>query len=117
MLAGEPLCRKAQSGDLCWQRIREEARNPLCKGGFRELTGSENIFLTKTDVIESVFRRLEPAICARCDKRMFPARALLPAPCEARGNCVLDLAQSWARLGPRRNGKEQTTNLGASSHA
>jgi len=32
------------------------------------------------DTIETFFRKLEPAVCAHCDKRIFTERAQLPAP-------------------------------------
>jgi len=50
----------------------------LRRGGFRDLIGPENIFLTKTDAIETVFRRLDPDLCAHCDKRIFLECARIP---------------------------------------
>ena len=60
-------------------KVKEEACTTLRKGGFRDLIGPENIFLTKTDAIETVFRRLDPEICKHCDKRIFLECAQLPA--------------------------------------
>jgi SulP family sulfate permease len=74
-------------------KVKEEACTTLRRGGFRELIGPENIFLTKADAIETVFRRLDHKICAQCDKRVFlecaqvkredPARDAVAADTEA----------------------------------
>jgi SulP family sulfate permease len=52
-------------------KVKEEACTTLRRGGFRELIGTEHIFLTKADAIETVFGRLDKSICAQCDKRIF----------------------------------------------
>jgi len=71
MLATEARQRKARGGGLYLVKVKEEACNTLRKGGFRELIGPENIFLTKGDAIAGVFKKLDSGICARCDKRIF----------------------------------------------
>ncbi len=78
LLAAESRNRKARGGGLYLVKIKEEACNTLRKGGFRDLIGLENIFLTKADAIETVFQRLDPGICARCDKRIFLECQKLP---------------------------------------
>jgi SulP family sulfate permease len=80
MLAAEARSRKARGGGLYLVKIKEEACTTLRKGGFRDLIGPENIFLTKADAIETVIRRLDHEVCARCDKRIFTECAQLPAP-------------------------------------
>jgi SulP family sulfate permease len=82
MLATEARQRKANGGGLCLVKVKEDACNTLRKGGFRELIGPENIFLTKADAIQTVLRRLDFDVCARCDKRIFIECAQLPAPKE-----------------------------------
>jgi SulP family sulfate permease len=71
MLATEARRRKALGGGLYLVKIKEEACSTLRRGGFRDLIGPENIFLTKAHAIESIFRNLDHEICARCDKRIF----------------------------------------------
>jgi SulP family sulfate permease len=71
MLAAEARRRKALGGGLYLVKIKEEACTTLRRGGFRELIGPENIFLTKAHALESIFRNLDHGICARCDKRIF----------------------------------------------
>jgi sulfate permease, SulP family len=71
LLTAEARNRKARGGGLYLVKIKEEACNTLRRGGFRDLIGTENIFLTKDDAISGVFKKLDPGICARCDKRIF----------------------------------------------
>jgi SulP family sulfate permease len=90
MLAAEARNRARQGGGLYLVKIKEEACNTLRRGGFRELIGPEHIFLTKADAIETIFKRLDHEICARCDKRIFlecarirplePTKAAVQAP-------------------------------------
>jgi len=81
MLSAEARQRKARGGGLYLVKVKEEACNTLRKGGFRDLIGPENIFLTKGDAISGVFRKLDPGICARCEKRIFTECArILPTP-------------------------------------
>jgi SulP family sulfate permease len=71
MLAIEARRRQALGGGLYLVKIKEEACTTLRRGGFRDLIGQENIFLTKAHAIESIFRNLDHGVCARCDKRIF----------------------------------------------
>jgi len=71
MLAAEAKQRKARGGGLYLVKVKEEACATLRKGGFRELIGIENIFLTKDDAISIVFKKLDKDVCARCEKRIF----------------------------------------------
>jgi len=80
LLAAESRNRKARGGGLYLVKIKEEACNTLRRGGFRDLIGPENIFLTKADAIETVFHKLDPDVCARCDKRIFLECQTLPPP-------------------------------------
>lgn len=78
LLAAEARQRKARGGDLYLVKIKEDACNTLRRGGFRELIGHENIFTTKAHAIETIFGNLDPAVCARCDKRIFNECAQIP---------------------------------------
>ncbi len=85
MLAAEARSRKARGGGLYLVKIKEEACTTLRRGGFHDLIGPENIFLTKADAIENIFRRLDHDICARCDKRIFLECARVPHAARGRG--------------------------------
>ena len=78
LLAAESRHRKARGGGLYLVKIKEEACNTLRRGGFRDLIGGENIFLTKSDAIETVFHKLDADVCAHCDKRIFLECASVP---------------------------------------
>ncbi len=71
LLAAESKRRKAQDGGLYLVKFKEEACSTLRRGGFRELIGAENIFVTKQQAIESIFRKLDAAVCARCKHNVF----------------------------------------------
>ena len=78
LLAAEAKRRKAQGGGLYLVKVKEEACNTLRRGGFRDLIGGENIFLTKHDALETLLRRVDLDICAGCDKRIFLECQALP---------------------------------------
>lgn len=83
LLAAEARRRRAMGGGLYLVKIKEEACTTLRRGGFRDLIGPENIFLTKADAIETIYRRLNTDTCARCNKRIFRecgAVGAMPAP-------------------------------------
>ncbi len=80
LLTAEARNRKARGGGLYLVKIKEEACNTLRRGGFRDLIGPEHIFLTKADAIETVFYKLDPDVCAHCDKRIFLECQKLPLP-------------------------------------
>jgi SulP family sulfate permease len=71
LLAAEAKRRKALGGGLYLVKFKEEACNTLRKGGFRDLIGAENIFVTKQQAIETILRRLDPGVCARCSNNVF----------------------------------------------
>jgi SulP family sulfate permease len=71
MLAAEARRRKAQGGGLYLAKIKPDAYKTLHRGGFDALIGAENMFPGKPTAIANIFERLDHAICARCDKRIF----------------------------------------------
>lgn len=64
-------------------KVKEEACQVLQRGGFAEQFGQENILTTKRHAIETLFHHLDPAVCARCEKRIFLECQTLPAPVSA----------------------------------
>ncbi len=71
MLAQEAKRRRHLGGGVYLCKVKDEVCNVLKRGGFVDQIGSENIFVTKLDAIQSLFARLDKSICARCDKRIF----------------------------------------------
>ena len=80
LLVHESKRRSARGGGLYLAKVKEEACKILRRGGFNERLGRENIYPTKGDAIESIFRKLDPEICARCEKRIFIECQKLPPP-------------------------------------
>ena len=71
LLAQEAKRRRQMGGGLYISKVKAEVCGILKRGGFIEDLGSENIFVTKTDAIETIFRKLDRSICEHCDKRIF----------------------------------------------
>ena len=45
--------------------------DPLERSGYLDEIGRENIFESKGEAIETIFRRLDPSVCAGCPRRVF----------------------------------------------
>ncbi len=72
--------RRKEGGDLYLLRVKEGVCTPLRNGGFLEEIHPENIFKSKTEAIEEIFKRLDKAICSRCPVRIFKECEELPPP-------------------------------------
>ena len=71
MLVQEAKRRRHLGGGMYLIKVKEEACRILKRGGFVDELGNEHIFVTKTDAIQTIFKRLDRCICERCDKRIF----------------------------------------------
>ncbi|MDH3406957.1 MAG: SulP family inorganic anion transporter [Gammaproteobacteria bacterium] len=71
MLVQEARFRRRLGGGIYLCKVKEEACNILKRGGFVDDFGIENIFVSKIDAIQTIFRKLDRSICERCDKRIF----------------------------------------------
>ena len=71
MLVQEAKRRRSLGGGVYLTKVKEEACRILKRGGFADDFGNENIFVTKTDAINTIFGLLDKSICERCDKRIF----------------------------------------------
>jgi SulP family sulfate permease len=80
MLLQEARRRRTLGGGLYLVKVKDEVCSILKRGGFADAFGRENIFATKTDAIETLFKRLDPEVCGRCDKRIFLECGGRPAP-------------------------------------
>jgi SulP family sulfate permease len=80
LLTQEAKRRRELGGRLYLSKIKDDVCTILKRGGFADQFGRENIFITKRDAIETIFRKLDPEICARCDKRIFLECQKLPSP-------------------------------------
>jgi len=72
MLLQESKRRRRMGGGLYFYRIKEGACEMLRKGSYVDEIGRENLFPIKTRPIETIYQRLDPAICRTCQARIFP---------------------------------------------
>ena len=76
-LAGAELLEKqakkwqSKGGKLYFSSLRKQVRHFLQQGGYWESMGAENFFETKEEAINYIFKQLDNARCAECDKRIF----------------------------------------------
>jgi SulP family sulfate permease len=71
LLVKEAQERRKMGGDLYMYRLRDTATKVFNKGGYCEEIGESNIFDSKIDAISTIFEKLDPAICATCENRIF----------------------------------------------
>jgi SulP family sulfate permease len=71
MLVQEAKRRRKAGGGLYLTGIKERACEVLRSGSYLREIGQENIFDSKTRAIARIFERLDPAVCRRCDRRIF----------------------------------------------
>ncbi len=79
-LAGEARHRRKVGGGLYLCRMKENVIAFLRRGHYMEDIGEDNVYRGKTEAIEAVFKRLDPGICARCERRIFLECDSVPLP-------------------------------------
>jgi SulP family sulfate permease len=72
MLLQESKRRRKMGGGLYFYRVKEGACEMLRKGSYVEEIGRENVFPAKTRPIETIYPKLDSAICRTCTARIFP---------------------------------------------
>jgi SulP family sulfate permease len=70
-LAREARLRRAQGGDLWLIRAKPQVEEELDAGGYLEEIGRDHMFASRGEAIAQVYRRLDPAICRSCTRRVF----------------------------------------------
>lgn len=70
-LAEEAQRRRAQGGGLCFIRVKDTVQEQLAESGALKTIGGANLFDTKTEAIETIYRRLDPDVCKTCRARIF----------------------------------------------
>ena len=71
LVLDEALTRRRKGGDLYLYRLKESASDVLERGGYMDKLKRENMYDSKEDAIQDIFKRLDKNICATCDKRIF----------------------------------------------
>ena len=70
-LAEEAQKRRAQGGGLYFIRIKDTVQEQLAESGALKTIGGANLFDTKTEAIETIYKRLDPDVCRTCRARIF----------------------------------------------
>ena len=71
MWAAELRARRAAGGDLYFHRPREQVMQMWARTRFLEALGRDHVFPDKRSAIGAIFERVDPAICATCQVRLF----------------------------------------------
>jgi SulP family sulfate permease len=71
MLAEESATLKDRGGALYMSGLRLEDKMFLKRGGYLDVIGKENIFLSKKVAIPEIYQRLDPGRCKTCVRRIF----------------------------------------------
>ncbi len=71
LLAQEAKRRRKIGGGLYFYRVKEGVRDTLAKGGYLQEIGEENLFPARSDPMETIYPRLSPEVCERCERRIF----------------------------------------------
>lgn len=82
----ELMARRAMGGDLYFHRPRPQVLEMWEKTGFIDLLGRDHIFPDKRTAIDTIFKKLDPRVCAACRARVFwecKTAPFEPAPEEA----------------------------------
>jgi len=79
-LAEEAQQRRAAGGGLYFIRVKDTVQEQLAESGALKHIGGANLFDSKTEAIHAIYQRLDPAICATCQVRLFRECALRPDP-------------------------------------
>ena len=78
----ELAARRAMGGDLYFHRPRPEVIAMWRKTGFTRVLGPAHQFPDKGTAIATIFKKLDPAICAQCTARIFRECEGAPKPAE-----------------------------------
>ncbi len=70
-LAEEAQKRRAKGGGLYFIRIKDTVQEQLAESGALKTIGGVNLFDTKTEAIETIYKRLDPEVCRTCRARIF----------------------------------------------
>ncbi len=80
LLAEEARRRRAMGGGLAIFHMKDEPLEQMRRNGSFAQVGPENFFTMGDDVIATLYRRLDPSICARCTVRIFAPCKQSPPP-------------------------------------
>lgn len=70
-LAEEAERRRGLGGGLYFIRIKDTVQEQMADSGALKIIGGSNLFDSKTEAIEEIYRRLDSSVCATCTARIF----------------------------------------------
>ncbi|HNI09225.1 MAG TPA: STAS domain-containing protein, partial [Thiobacillaceae bacterium] len=70
-LAEEAERRRQLGGGLYFIRIKDTVQEQLAESGALKAIGGANLFDSKTEAIEEIYRRLDHGVCRNCPVRIF----------------------------------------------
>jgi SulP family sulfate permease len=70
-LAEEAEKRRAEGGGLYFIRVKDTLQEQLAETGALKIIGGNNLFDSKTEAIEEIYRRLDRDVCRTCKARIF----------------------------------------------
>ncbi len=70
-LAEEAERRRGLGGGLYFIRIKDTVQEQMAESGALKIIGGSNLFDSKTEAIEEIYRRLDRSVCATCTARIF----------------------------------------------
>jgi SulP family sulfate permease len=71
LLAQEAKQRQARGGSLTLIGAKDGVRRPLRRGGYLQDIGEGNLYQSKTEAINALVSKLDPARCRTCSARIF----------------------------------------------
>jgi SulP family sulfate permease len=78
-LAEEAERRREAGGGLYFIRIKDTVQEQLAESGALKIIGGANLFDSKTEAIQEIYKRLDRDICRTCKSRIFRECGALPA--------------------------------------
>jgi SulP family sulfate permease len=70
-LAEEAEKRRAEGGGLYFIRVKDTLQEQLAESGALKIIGGANLFDSKTEAIEEIYKRLDRNVCRTCTTRIF----------------------------------------------
>jgi SulP family sulfate permease len=78
MLMREARRRRRLGGGLYLVGVKQRMLEALRTGAYLAEIGPENVFRAMPEAVEQIRRRLDAAVCGRCERRVFPACVSAP---------------------------------------
>jgi len=78
-LAEEAERRRETGGGLYFIRIKDTVQEQLAESGALKIIGGTNLFDSKTEAIQGIYKRLDHEVCRTCKSRIFRECGALPA--------------------------------------